>query len=181
LDDLVSRFGKHGEDLSRRSKGIDTRPVYTEHEAKSISQEVTFAQDISDQDELHRTIMHLVGNIGLRLRRADLLGTTVRIKLRWSDFTTLTRQVTLDIPTHQDNDILTAALELFDKNWPKSKPVRLLGVGISGFSPPVSQLSLWETPSQRGERLQKALDTVRDRYGKKSIRRAAELSENDQK
>jgi DNA polymerase-4 len=174
-DDLLVRFGKQGEDLARRAMGIDNRPVTTEHEAKSISHEITFAQDITDEDELLRTLMHLAENVGLRLRRAELQGSTVKIKLRWSDFTTLTRQVTLETPTHQDNDILSAALELFEKNWSKSRPVRLLGVGVSGFSSPAQQLSFWETSSQRGERLQQALDAVRDRYGKKAIRRAADL------
>lgn len=180
-DDLITRFGKHGEDLARRAKGIDTRPVTTEHEAKSISHEITFAEDITDEDELHRTILYLAENVGLRLRRADLTGSTVKIKLRWSDFTTLTRQITLDKPTNQDNDILTAALNLFDNNWPRSRPVRLIGVGVSSFGAPAHQLSLWETPSQRGERLQEALDAVRDRYGKKAIRRAADLREKDSK
>jgi DNA polymerase-4 len=174
-DDLLARFGKHGEDLVRRARGIDNRPVITEHEAKSISHEITFAQDITDEDELHRTLMQLAENVGLRLRRAQLQGSTVKIKLRWSDFTTLTRQVTLETPTHQDNDILSAALDLFEKNWSTSRPVRLLGVGVSGFSSPAQQLSFWETSSQRGERLQQALDAVRDRYGKKAIRRAADL------
>ena len=124
---------------------------------------------------MHRTLLHQVENVGLRLRRADLLGTTVRIKLRWADFTTLTRQMTLDTPTNQDDDILIAAKQLFSKTWIPSKPVRLLGVGISGFQLPEQQLSLWETHSQRGERLQQALDTVRDRYGKHAIRRAVDI------
>ncbi len=178
-EDLITRFGKHGEDLARRARGDDTRPVSTEHEAKSISHEITFSQDVTDGSELHRTLLHLVENVGLRLRRAELKGTTVRIKLRWSDFTTLTRQVTVDMPTNQDNDILSAAVTLFDKNWPRSKPVRLLGVGVSGFHTDAQQLSLWETPSQRGERLQQALDAVRDRYGKKAIRRAVDLHGGD--
>lgn len=176
-DDLIARFGQHGKDLARRARGIDTRPVSTEHEAKSISQETTFARDVTDADKLHRTLLHQVENVGLRLRRAELLGSTVRIKLRWADFSTLTRQVTLETPTNQDNDILSAAQQLFDKTWIPSKPVRLLGVGVSGFQLPVQQLSLWETSSQRGERLQQALDTVRDRYGKRAIRRAVDLEE----
>ncbi len=174
-DDLVARFGQHGKDLARRASGIDTRAISTEHEAKSISQETTFAQDITDADQLHRTLLHLAENVGWRLRRADLIGSTVRIKLRWADFTTLTRQVTLETPTNQDNDILLASQQLFDKTWPPSKPVRLLGVGVSGFQPPAQQLSLWETPSRRGERLQQALDAVRDRYGRHAIRRAVDL------
>ncbi len=144
-DDLTARFGQHGADLARRARGIDTRPVSSEHETKSISQETTFARDITDLDQLHRTLLHQVENVGLRLRRADLLGSTVRIKLRWSDFTTLTRQMTLETPTNQDDDILIAAEQLFARTWIPSKPVRLLGVGVSGFQLPERQLSLWET------------------------------------
>ena len=180
LEDLVKRFGQNGEDLARRAHGIDTRPVTTEHETKSISQETTFAKDISDSDYLQRTLLHLTQNVGIRLRRAELLATTVKIKLRWSDFTTLTRQMKLETPSNQDEDIYQIARQLCDKNRPASKPVRLLGVGVSGFVDSTRQLSLWETPHQRGERLQQALDAVRDRYGKEAIRRAIDIDNNNE-
>lgn len=93
--DLVRRFGQHGHDLARHSKGLDERPVVTEHEAKSISQEVTFAKDITDGSLLQDTLRRQSEQVGYQLQRKGLSGTTVKLKLRWADFTTLTRQVTL--------------------------------------------------------------------------------------
>ena len=175
--DLVQRFGKHGYDLSQRARGLDDRPVVTEYETKSLSRETTFAQDTTDGATLRRTLRHLAESVGRRLRRANLRGTTVKLKLRWADFTTLTRQVTLPQPTDQDNAIYTAAQQLFEQAWPAGKPVRLIGVGVSGLGQPAQQLGLWETPSEKGQRLQDALDRVRERFGQEAIKRASDLGE----
>ncbi len=175
--DLVQRFGKHGYDLSQRARGLDDRPVATEYETKSLSRETTFAQDTTDGATLRRTLRHLAESVGRRLRRANLRGTTVKLKLRWADFTTLTRQVTLPQPTDQDNAIYTAAQQLFEQAWPAGKPVRLIGVGVSGLGQPAQQLGLWETPSEKGQRLQDALDRVRERFGQEAIQRASDLGE----
>ena len=177
--DLVQRFGKYGHDLALRSRGIDDRPVETEHEAKSISKEVTFAHDVSDETSLQRTLCHLAEGVGRRLRRADLCGTTVKIKLRWADFTTLTRQVTLPQPTNLDDEIYAAARQLFENVWTKGRPVRLIGVGVSGLGPPMQQLGLWGTPSEKVQRLQEALDALRDRFGEDAVRRASELMDEE--
>ena len=109
-DDMARRLGKHGQDLARRARGIDNRPLVTEREAKSISKEVTFIQDVSDGDELRRTLRKLAEGVGRNLRRQKLSGSTVKLKLRWPDFTTLTRQTTLPRPTDQDSEIVGAAL-----------------------------------------------------------------------
>lgn len=174
-DDLVRRFGKHGLDLSRRARGLDDRPVVTGYEAKSLSRETTFARDVTDGVVLRRTLRHLAESVGRRLRRAELRGTTVKLKLRWDDFTTLTRQITLPEPTDQDNAIDAAAQQLLAQAWPEGKPVRLVGVGVSSLGQPSQQLGLWETPSERGQRLQDALDDVRERFGREAIKRASDL------
>lgn len=173
--DLVRRFGQHGRALARRSRGIDDRDVTTEHEVKSISHEVTFAEDVTDEAELRRTVCRLAENVGRRLRRAELGGTTVKIKLRWSDFTTLTRQTTLDQATDQDREITQTALQLLEHNWPRGKPVRLIGVGVANLSDPIRQLNLWDDDVERGQRLQEAVDDLRDRFGRNAIRRAIEI------
>jgi DNA polymerase IV len=175
--DLVQRFGKSGYDLAQRARGLDDRPVVTEYEAKSLSRETTFARDVADAATLRRTLLHLAESVGQRLRRAELQGSTVKLKLRWEDFTTITRQVTLPEPTDQDSAIHAAAQRLFDQAWPKGKPVRLIGVGVSNLGPPLQQLELWETPSEKGQRLQDALDAVRDRFGREAIKRASDLRE----
>ncbi len=174
--DLIRHFGKHGQDLARRAKGIDTRPVETEHETKSISQETTFAQDVTDGLTLRRTLRHLAEGVGRRLRQKALRGTTVKIKLRWADFTTLTRQITLPQPTDLDAVITRAALDLFEQNWPSGKRVRLLGVGVSGFETPAYQLSLWANPATEQERkLQATLDELRNRFGGTAVQRGSDL------
>jgi DNA polymerase-4 len=178
--DLARRFGKHGQDLARRAKGLDDRPVETEHEAKSISQETTFAKDISDGELLRRVLRQQAESVGRRLRKSNLSGTTVKIKLRWADFTTLTRQLTLDHPTNLDREIVEAAHQLFEQTWPPGKRVRLVGVGVSGFETPAYQLSLWDPPPETDQSLQSTLDNLRERFGDEAIRRGSELIDEDE-
>jgi DNA polymerase-4 len=177
--DLVRRFGKLGRDLARRARGLDERPVETEYEAKSISQETTFARDINDATTLRRTLRRLSEQVGRRLRRKGLYGTTVKIKLRWSDFTTLTRQITLDHPTNLDSDIFAAAGQLFDQTWPPGKRVRLVGVGVTGFDTAAYQLGLWDADPEQTHRLQDTLDELRERFGSGAIQRGSQLRDGD--
>jgi len=170
-EDLVRRFGETGRELSRHARGMDDNPIVTEHEVKSISQEVTFAHDISDDAILKSTLRDLSAQVGERLRRSNLAGMTVRIKVRWPDFTTLTRQATLLQPTDNDEEIAGTAQILLAKVRPAHKAVRLIGVGVSGLGPPVRQLSLWDDDADKARRLQSVLDELRQRYGEKVIRR----------
>ena len=175
----MRRFGKLGHDLARRAQGLDDRPVETEHEAKSISQETTFARDISDDTVLHRTLRRLSEQVGRRLRRKGLSGTTVKVKLRWTDFTTLTRQTTLDHPTSLDGEIYAAASQLFDQTWPPGKRVRLVGVGVSGFDTPAYQLGLWDSDPEQDHRLQDTLDGLRARFGDQAVQRGSQIKYDD--
>ena len=172
--DLVKRFGKHGLDLARHARGIDDRPVSTEHERKSISQETTFARDVTDSDVLRATLREQAAEVARTLQRSQLLGATVKLKLRAQDFTTLTRQTTLSHPTDDAQVIESAVLELLDKAWDRLA-VRLVGVGVTGLSD-ARQLSLWDQPDEREERLYNAVRELRKRYGDTSIRPASDLS-----
>jgi DNA polymerase-4 len=169
--DLVRWFGENGRDLARRARGIDDSPVVTEHETKSISQEVTFARDVSDDKALAETLRQLAAEVGRQLRKSDLAGKTVKLKLRWPDFITLTRQVTLPQPSDQDEEIYATALALLGKVRAKGKAVRLIGVGVSGLGAPLRQLELWGAQGEKSRKLQQALDELHARYGEKSIRR----------
>ena len=171
--DLVKRFGKNGLDLARHARGIDDRPVSTEHERKSISQETTFARDVTDSDVLRATLREQAAEVARTLQRSQLLGATVKLKLRAQDFTTLTRQTTLSHPTDDAQVIESAVLELLDKAWDRLA-VRLVGVGVTGLSD-ARQLSLWDQPDERQERLYDAVREVRKRYGDTSIRPASDL------
>jgi benzoyl-CoA reductase/2-hydroxyglutaryl-CoA dehydratase subunit BcrC/BadD/HgdB len=114
-------------------------------------------------------------SVGRRLRKKNLKGNTIRLKLRWQDFTTLTRQSTLANLTDNDLEIYTAVKDLFKKTWKKGEPVRLLGVGVTQFSQPVKQLSLWDAPNKNDVNLITAVDVLRDRYGKNTIMRGSDL------
>ncbi len=109
-EDLIRRFGENGRDLVRRAHGVDDSPIVTGREVKSISQETTFARDERDDKLLAQTLRDLSAHVGRRLRQAGIAGVTVRLKLRWPDFTTLSRQVTLPQPTDQDEEIFRLAL-----------------------------------------------------------------------
>ena len=106
---LEMLFGQYGPDLQTRAKGIDSRPINLEHDVKSISNEVTFPKDLVDENEILKTVRRLSDQVGRRLRRASLAGTTIQIKLRWSDFTTITRQSTLPSATNLDQEIFNTA------------------------------------------------------------------------
>jgi DNA polymerase-4 len=169
--DLIRWFGENGREMWRHAHGLDERPIVTEYEAKSISQELTFARDVGDDKELERTLHQLAAEVGRRLRKSGLAGTTVKLKLRWPDFSSLTRQVSLPQPTDQEEEIARTASAMLQKVRPSGKAVRLIGVGVSGFKPPLRQLGLWDADSEKRRKLQEAVDGLQEKYGKKIIRR----------
>lgn len=146
--ELARHFGKMGVELHSRALGEDERPLVTSHETKSISRETTFTPDLRDRDTLKRLLREFSESIAKVLVEEELRGRTVKIKLRWTDFTTITRQIQLPKPTATAEEIYYAALELLDKHYPAGRAVRLLGVGISHFeshsAPDPRQLSLWD-------------------------------------
>lgn len=168
---LARRFGINGHDLWLRARGIDDRPVETERTVKSISQEITFDRDVSDGARLRQTLRGMSEQVAFRLRADNLCAGTVKLKLRWADFTTPTRQVSLDLPTDQDGVIYAAALGLFDGLWETGRPVRLLGVGASRLTPTAHQLGLWDTPNEKERRLLEALDSLREKFGERVVKR----------
>ncbi|MEZ4620335.1 MAG: DNA polymerase IV, partial [Caldilineaceae bacterium] len=173
--ELTARFGKHGSDLARHAKGIDLRAVETARETKSISQETTFTRDVRDREKLRQTIQEQAAAVAGDLRRKRLTATTVKLKLRWSDFTTITRQTSFEQPTDAAQLISTAALRLFEQEW-NGQLVRLIGVGVSGLGNSARQLSFWEDPTdqsarEKEERLHQALQALRQRFGDSAIQR----------
>lgn len=173
---LVQFLGNSGRDLAQRALGRDDRPVETERETKSVSQEITFSQDKHVEAELLATLHHLAQGVSRDLQRKGLTGTTVKLKLRWPDFSTPTRQVTLPEPTADAAVIAAAAQELFARLWQPGRPVRLLGVGVSGLRDKPLQMSLFDPPNEREERLIETLQRVRSRFGDAAIVRGSDLS-----
>jgi len=169
--ELASLFGENGRDLWRHAHGIDNRPVSTESETKSISQENTFNVDVHDQKTLERTLREQARDVARQLRRSDLAGKTVKLKIRWSDFTTLTRQTTLPTSTDSEDEIYKTAVKLMDTVRKPNQAVRLIGVGISGIGAPARQLSLWDAGSEKSRKLQEVVDQLQEKYGKDVIRK----------
>ena len=175
--ELRARFGVHGDGLWHAARGIDDSPVTPEHEEKSLSREETFAQDISDPSLLGRELLRLSEAVASRLRRHGFAARTLSLKLRYGDFTTLTRQVTLAEPTDSGPTIYAQVLLLFEAAWDRRRPVRLVGVGTSNLDQPARQLRLFEQEDQRQAQLDAALDRIRGRFGDSSIQRATLLEE----
>ena len=107
--------------------------------------------------------------VSKQLRRNNLAGRTIKLKLRWPDFTTLTRQTTLDSPTDQEQEIERVALELIRSVRKPNQAVRLIGVGVTGLGQPVRQLGLWDMGSEKERKLQEAVDELRQKFGKDII------------
>jgi DNA polymerase-4 len=168
---LAAAFGEYGRELGRRARGEDDRMVVTEHEAKSMSQETTFARDVRDDRELERTLRRLAAEVAGDLRHANLAGATVRLKLRWPDFTTLTRQTTLTQRSNDETEIAVTAIKLLKSVRRSGQAVRLIGVGVTGLGYPVRQLELWSPGQEKRRRLIAAIDALRGKYGDQVIQR----------
>jgi DNA polymerase-4 len=167
--EMIRLFGENGRDLARHSKGIDNRPITTERETKSISQEITFSRDVRDDKILEKTLHEQSAEVARQLRKNDLAGSTIKLKIRWPDFTTLTRQTTLHHRTDQEDEIAKAALDLLKSVRKPNQAVRLIGVGVSGLGQPIRQLGLWDMGNEKSRKLQEAVDELREKYGKNII------------
>jgi DNA polymerase-4 len=174
-DELAMLFGKNGQEMVRHAQGIDNRPVETVREAKAVSQETTFDRDVAGGEQLHQTLRTLAEGVSRDLRRKRVTGSTVKLKLRWADFTTPTRQITLAQPTDDAAIIYTAARQLFERLWTPGRPVRLLGVGVSGLGVQPRQMGLWDKPDEKEERLLAAVHALRARFGDQAVVRGSEM------
>ena len=165
--------------IGQLARGEDSREVVTEYEAKSISAENTFDEDVADRETVRAGLVQLVEQVGRRLRRHGSAASTVNIKIRFADFQTVTRQETLARPVCSDRALLNSGLDLFERQT-FAQPVRLIGFGVSGFRDPSEtdpQLELFADPEVLQEdkdgRLDRAVDTIREKLGDGKIRRGS--------
>src|SRR5499427_10402336 len=173
--DLEQRFGKWGLALAGKARGEDAggwfdSDVGADTDARSISHEHTYNDDTANVEQMEATLMRLSEMVGRRLREANFHARTIQLKLRYKDFTTITRAHTLSAPTQLDTEIFGQIRALFHRNWRQGAEVRLLGVHASGFGADDVQRDLLE--GERRERWQKALsaaDRLRDRFGESSV------------
>lgn len=132
LTRLQQRFGSQAEAMKRRAQGIDEREVQAERELpKSISQEWTFSRDVNDREQLLAQLRQMSAGVAQSLQKRRLVACTVRVKFRWHDFTTFTRQKTIEIGVDNEEVIYRLAETIWEENWPPGQKVRLLGVGVS--------------------------------------------------
>jgi DNA polymerase-4 len=174
-DALLRRlFGRDAARMRDRAGGLDDRPVVPDADDRSISAEETFAIDLRDPARLESELLALADRASARLRAKGLIAGCVTVKIRRADFTTFTRQQQLEPATHDGRAIGRAAAAQL-RRWLAEAPgtsVRLLGVGVSDLAPS-AQIELFAPPP--GDRLDATLDTIRSRYGTRSLRRASQL------
>ena len=179
--ELEDRFGKWGLALAGKARGEDAggwfdSAVGADVGAKSISHEHTYNEDTADVSQLESTLMRLCEMVGRRLRESNFHARTVQLKLRYKDFTTITRAHTLPAPTQLDTEIFEHIRALFRNNWKKGVQVRLLGVQTSSFTTAAPQIDLLEGPrQQRWKDALAAADRLRDKFGESSVGLAAGL------
>ena len=158
------------------ARGIDPRDVASERTAKSVGNEVTFGRDTSDRELVLRYLRQLSDHVGRRLRARGLTGRTVALKLRYADFHTITRQVTLDAPTDQTRDVFGAVRDLFAREVNDRDVYRLVGVHVTGIGAQTARQLAFRMGDERERRpLETALDEVRARFGDAVITHAALL------
>lgn len=173
--ELSQRFGKWGLALAGKARGEDAggwfdSEVGADIDAKSISHEHTYNEDTADPARLESTLMRLSEMVGRRLREADFYARTVQLKLRYKDFTTITRAHSLASATQLDTEIFEQIRALFRSNWKRGNEVRLLGVQVSSFSTQAAQMDLLDgNRQQRWKDALAAADKLRDKFGESSV------------
>lgn len=172
-ESLKRALGSNGGFLKKYACGQDDRRIEPEHERKSISEEKTFPRDIFDAEQLLLVLQELSEEVGYRLRSSGMRSKTISLKLRFADFTTITRDKTLHESTDRDLDIYKTVEELFLKNKEK-KPWRLAGVKASRLEKGY-QLSLYPSGSENEREITLIRDKLRDKYGKNVLVNASRL------
>jgi DNA polymerase-4 len=181
-NDLVQRFGKIGYDLHRRANGIDNRDVVTYREPKSFSQEITFDRDTTDLEKIKKHLRRQSESLQNNLRKNRLHCSTIKLKIRWADFSIITRQITLSEPTDDMNAIYKNSEILLNQNWNKKDLIRLIGIGVANFHQPEQQLGLWDQRDYKKiAKLESALYQVKSKYGANSIFKGSKPPDKDKK
>jgi DNA polymerase-4 len=180
LQRLEEVFGKWGDALYRKARGIDSFEFFVDAEPKSVSHNQTFGHDTNDREILESTLSHLCQKAAKRLREAGLHARTVSITLRYANFTTITRGHTLGEPCDLDTVFLRTVRDLFSGAWDGAAKLRLVGVEFASFSGASGQMELLD-PGRREklERLARATDRLRDRFGFSKVQFGSSLTTRD--
>lgn len=169
---LEAHLGKRAtESFLKQAQGQASSNIVTERQRKSISKETTFSEDVTDTEELHDVLRDLASQVARTARKEQLAGRVVNLKVRYEGFETHTRQSSLDHPTHDERTMLNTAWKLFNKSALPKKPVRLIGIGISGWADKAAnqeQADLFSesVTNKTDEKILDAIDKLTDKYGK---------------
>jgi DNA polymerase IV len=175
LEELRQRFGNMADHLHALAFGEDDREVETDEETKSISSEHTFDVDTADLDQIKKCLLEQCEEVGLRLRQEKVAARTVQLKLRYADFTTLTRRKTLPQPTQDEMVLYEVAGQLLVAEGIEGKRIRLIGVGGSNLVPPEIQSDLFNQTDEKRARVNKVMDDLRRKLGPGAIKRGSSL------
>jgi len=171
LDTIKRQFGATGAVIHSYAMGIDDREVEAPGEAKSISQQLTFARDTLDRNSLEANLHNLCQEVCQELRGQKKSAKCVAIRLRYADFKTITRQVILKETSDVTQVIFAAAQQLLSKALAQQgKPVRLIGIRISSLVGEEKQLPMFDSGTEKPEHLDKAIDKIRRKYGPTAIK-----------
>jgi len=180
LSALKSHFGVFGEVLHKFANGIDDSEVKPPSETKSISRETTFGKDTRDRPFLKATLRYLSERVGAELRERGKLARCVTLKLRYADFTTITRRHTLKQSNDADQTIFDTGVQLLNRALTAQRqPVRLIGIGVSNLVEPKRQLDMLDSSAQRWRQLDRAIDRIRKKYGFTAIQTGRTLRLKD--
>jgi len=168
---LEEKLGKWGADLWNKSQGIHHGEVTPYHEAKSVSSENTFEENKTDLQFIKKELVRLTEKICFELRQENKVAGCVAVKIRYPDFETTSRQTTIPY-TCADDEIIPVVHSLFQKLYKKGQPIRLLGVRLSELTNDAVQTNLF-SDTERKTGLYKAIDEVKNRFGKNSVKRAS--------
>jgi DNA polymerase IV len=162
---LEEFFGRWGTALYRKARGEDSYEFFVDAEPKSISHSHTFGSDTNDRAALESMLSRLCQKGAKRLRDAALDARTITLRIRYAGFQTVTRAKTLPEPTHFDVVLLSNLRRLFEEHWER-RPVRLIGIEFGTFSHGPNQMDLFDAERrEKLERLARATDQLRDRFG----------------
>lgn len=176
--ELEHRLGKYGLDLYNKSRGIHEGEVVPYYEAKSISTENTFEENKKDMDFLMAELVRMTERVAYELRQDNKTAGCIAVKIRYPDFETTSRQTTIPY-TFYDDELIAKAKELFHKLYRKGQPIRLLGVRLSELTGEAVQTNLFQDTAKKMQ-LYKAIDDVKNKYGKYSIVKAGGIEgDND--
>jgi DNA polymerase IV len=180
LERLEETFGQWGTALFRKARGIDSYEFFIDAEPKSISHNQTFGEDTGDRERLESTLSRLCQKATKRLRDAGLHARTITLTLRYTNFKTITRSETLPEASDLDAIVLAAVRGLFDRNWDGKAMLRLVGVALSSFSGAPGQIDLLEHERRaKLERLARATDRLRDKFGFSKVQFGGSLADRD--